>query len=62
MPAVNITGVPVYDGMIEGGLYFPSKLSEILNQYDPHDIGFWIGVFLFFVVIIWIFTLFSGGD
>lgn len=59
MPAVNITGVPVYDGMIEGFLFIPSSIAGWLSQYDPYDVGFWIGAFVFFVVIVW---LFFGGD
>jgi hypothetical protein len=54
MPPVNITGVPLYDGVTAGLLFVPSTIAGWFSQYDSYDIGFWMGLIVFFGVIIWL--------
>mgnify|MGYP001091556721 CR=1 FL=1 len=46
---ITITGVPFYDGVIEGILFVPLKIGELVGP-NLYDIGFWFG-FIVFVVI-----------
>jgi len=46
---ITITGIPFYDGIIEGALFIPKIMAELISP-NLYVVGFWIGV-CFFVVI-----------
>ena len=47
---IDITGIPLYDGMIEGFLFIPSMISDSMQYYGVYNIGFWFGISAFTVI------------
>lgn len=46
---MTLTGLPFYDGILEGLFFMPMKVAEFISP-NVHDIGFGMGILLFAVV------------
>jgi hypothetical protein len=58
--AVNITGVPFYDGIIEGFLFIPNWFAQLFKAFGVYNVGFWIGILIFIMILG--FLIFPVGD
>lgn len=57
----NLTGVPLYDNMAEGFLYVPGLFADWIGAYDI-NVGFWMGIVIFFGCVLVFFRLVFGWD
>jgi hypothetical protein len=58
--AVNITGVPFYDGTIEGFLFIPNWFAQLFKDFGVYNVGFWLGLIIFIMIVG--FFLFPNGN
>lgn len=50
-----VTGIPFYDGLIDGFLFIPMKLAGFIGStlgINVYTIGFWMGVCFAIVVVL----------
>jgi hypothetical protein len=57
---IDITGIPFYDGVIEGMFYVPWWIADKLTMFNIYNVGFWCGIILFFGIILKL-LLWGGG-
>lgn len=59
---IEITGIPLIDGIIDGITIFPRFIFDIIGRGGSYDVGFWIGVVMAASIIVGIFLWIIGVD
>ncbi len=49
---MTLTGIPFYDGILEGLFFIPLKVAECFGQVNLHTVGFGMGIALFVIIML----------